>query len=171
MGTKQQKKHGAEIKLSAIKPLEMWTKLGLEQAREESILQEPTKFVNEESKMAYEAFKRDSKGENQVREEAVIISSEKGSIFIWSLLKAESKRAPKSKLSSKKLLFKDKLFDRICEKMRTCCKNSTFSLKDFEDIILYLERKRLVYTLEDGIRSTQHFTDLIHKKYGAWLVF
>lgn len=170
MGTKQQKKHGAEIKLSAIDPLKMWKELGLEQEQEESILQEPTEFVSVESKMAYEAFKSDYKGENQVRQEAVVISPKKGGIFIWSLLKAQPEREPVTKLSSKKFLFKDKLFVNFCKRIGEL-KRITFTEKDFEDISIYLENKNLVERCPDSIRFTHHFTDLIHKKYGAWLVF
>jgi hypothetical protein len=75
------------------------------------------------------------------------------------------------KLSSKKFLFKDRLFERICKKTKQLRPNDKFSEKDFEDIILYLENKRLVLTSIDGIRMTQHFTRLFHEKYGAWLVF
>ena len=174
METKRQKKHGAEIKLSEIEPLELWEKLGLEQLPLEPFpLQEPTSFADDESKKAYEVFKNDLTSEKSVPNDLTIISSEKGSIFIWSLLKEESNRCPKPKLSSKKLLFKDVLFKRICEKTKEkkCRLSSDFSKKDFEDIILYLERKRLVYTLGDVIRTTQHFTKLLHQRYDAWLVF
>ena len=174
METKQQKKHGAEIKLSDIAPLELWKKLGLEQLPLESFpLQEPTSFADDESKKAYEAFRNDLTNEKSVPNDLTIISSDKGGIFLWSLLKEEKKRCPKPKLSSKKLLFKDVLFERICErtKEKKCRLSSDFSKKDFEDIILYLEKKRLVYTLGDVIRTTQHLTKLFHQSYnGAWLV-
>ena len=167
MKTKELKKHGVEIRFSTIDPLELWNKLGLEQ-KIDSNLMDPQEFESEEEKMAYEIFKNDFRGENQIGQ-GVVISSEKGSIFIWSLLKAESKRAPNSKLSSKKFLFKDKLFGGICKKAN--CKGIDFSEKDFEDVVLYLEGKRLVKTSVDGIRMTKHFTDLFHEKYRAWLVF
>ena len=171
METKQQKRHGAEIQLSAIHPLELWKKLGLEQMQESFPLQEPTRFDSEESKRAYEAFMSDLTREKTTLNDPTLISSEKGSVFIWSLLKEESKRCPKPKLSSKKLLFTDNLFKRICRKTKDCRLNSNFSQKDFEDIILYLEKKRLVYTLGGAIRTTQHFAKLFHEKYNAWLVF
>lgn len=173
METERLKEHGAEIKLSAIKPVELWKKLGLEQLLEPFSLQEPTKFADEESKKAYEAFISDFLGEKSISNDLTPISSEKGGVFIWSLLNEQSKRCPKSKLSSKKLFFTDKLFESICKKTKEkgCRLNSNFSKRDFEDIILYLERKRLVYTLGDAVRITKHLTELLHKKYGAWLVF
>ena len=174
METKEKKEHGAEIKLSDIAPLELWKKLGLEQLPLESFpLQEPTSFADDESKKAYEAFRNDLTNEKSVPNDLTIISSDKGGIFLWSLLKEEKKRCPKPKLSSKKLLFKDVLFERICErtKEKKCRLSSDFSKKDFEDIILYLERKRLVYTSDDVIRTTQHLTKLLHQTYnGAWVV-
>ena len=174
METKKQKKHDAEIRLSAIKPLELWKKLGLEQLPLESFpLQEPTSFADDESKRAYEAFRNDLTCEKSVPNDLALISSEKGSIFLWSLLKVEKTRSPKLKVSSKKLFFKDVLFKRICEKAKEkkCRLSSDFSQKDFEDIILYLEKKRLVSTLGDVIRTTQHLTELLHQKYDdAWLV-
>ena len=168
MKTKELKKHGVEIRFSTIDPLELWNKLGLEQ-KIDSNLMDPQEFESEEEKMAYEIFKNDFRGENQIGQ-GVVISSEKGSIFIWSLLKAESKRAPNQKLSSKKFLFKDKLFVNFCKRIGEL-KRITFTEKDFEDISIYLENKNLVERCPDSIRFTHHFTDLIHKKYGAWLVF
>ena len=174
METKQQKRHGAEIQLSAIHPLELWKKLGLEQLPLESFpLQEPTSFADDESQKAYEAFRNDLTSEKSVPNDLTLISSDKGSIFLWSLLKVEKTRCPKLKVSSKKLFFKDVLFKRICEKAKEkkCRLSSDFSQKDFEDIILYLEKKRLVSTLGDVIRTTQHLTELLHQKYDdAWLV-
>jgi len=171
---KEQKKHGAEIMLSDIAPLELWKKLGLEQLPLESFhLQEPTSFADDESKKAYEVFIKDLTNEKSVTNDLTFISSEKGAIFLWLLLKEEKKRCPKPKLSSKKLFFKDVLFERICEKTKEkkCRLSSDFSKKDFEDIILYLEGKRLVYTSDDAIRTTQHLTELLHQIYnGAWLV-
>ena len=173
METKNGKEHGVEIRFSDIEPLELWEKLGLEQPPLESFpLQEPTNFVDDESKKAYEVFRNDLISEKSVPNDLALISSDKGSIFLWSLLKEESNRCPKPKLSSKKLLFKDVLFKRICEKAKRkkCRLSSDFSKKDFEDIILYLEKKRLVYTLGDVIRTTQHLTNLLHQRY-AWIVF
>jgi hypothetical protein len=163
---KQQEKHGAEIKLSAINPLKMWTKLGLGQDIDSNVM-DPQGFDDEESKMAYEAFKNDFRGENQIGQ-GIVISSKKGSIFIWSLLKACSKRSPTSKLSSKKILFKDKLFINFCKRMGEL-KRITFNEKDFEDISIYLENKNLIERFPDAVRFTQHFTDLFHEKYNAWL--
>ncbi|MBR4633790.1 hypothetical protein IKO50_02240 [bacterium] len=167
METKEKKEHGAEIKFSAINPLELWNRLGLGQSVDSDVM-DPQEFENEEARLAYEAFRSDFGVENRAGQ-GLVIPSEKGSIFIWSLLKAESKRAPNSKLSSKKFLFKDKLFGGICKKAN--CKGIDFSEKDFEDVVLYLEGKRLVKTSVDGIRMTKHFTDLFHEKYRAWLVF
>ena len=170
METKTKKQqHGVEIQFSTIDPLELWGNLGLEQKFDSNVM-DPVEFADEESKRAYEAFRNDFKGEELVGQTALTISPEKGSIFIWSLLKAESKRSPIPKLSSKKFLFKDKLFRGICKKAENCM-GIAFSEKDFEDVILYLEAKRLVKTSVDGIRTTQHFADLFHKSYRAWLVF
>ena len=173
METKKQ--HGKRtIQFSAIRPLELWKKLGLEQLSEPSTVQEPTRptrFDSEESKRAYEVFIRDFASETTALQDPTLISSEKGSIFIWSLLKEESEHCPKPKLSSKKILFKDNLFKRICRKTKDCCGSSKFSDRDFEDIVLYLENKWLIAHLSGEIRTTQHFRDLFHEKYNAWLVF
>lgn len=171
METKTTKKqHGVEIQFSTINPLELWKNLGLEQLSE-PMLQDPTDFEDDEARRAYEAFKNDFNGEKKASRDLITIVSDKGSIFIWSLLKEVSKRSPMPKLSSKKFLFKDNLFKRICKKMEECRAGITFSEKDFEDIILYLESRRLVLTSTDGIRATQHFAELFHRSYNAWLVF
>jgi hypothetical protein len=172
MKTKQQENHRVEIQFSAIDPLELWRKLGLEQLSFDPMnLQNPTEFEDDEEKRAYEAFRSDFCGENLPQQDLVLIPVDKGSIFIWSLLKEESKRSPMPKLSSKKFLFEDNLFKRICKKTKESSLNFKFSEKDFEDIILYLENKKLVTTSVDGIRMTQHFATLFHKMYNAWLVF
>jgi hypothetical protein len=168
---KQQKKqHGVEIQFSSISPLELWKKLELEQLPELFAVQNPTEFEDEESKRAFEAFSSDFIREELAHQEP-IISSEKGSIFIWALLKEESKKSPLSKLSSKKILFKDNLFKRICGKIKAHYPKINFSKRDFEDVILYLEGRRLVLTSSDGIRITQYFAPLFHDSYKAWLVF
>jgi hypothetical protein len=172
METKTTKKqHGVEIQFSAINPLELWKKLGLEQLPESFTVQEPTEFDDEESRRAYEAFRNDFSGEKKTSRDFISIVADKGSIFIWSLLKEESRRSPMPKLSSKKFLFKDNLYKRICKKVKEVRSNFDFSERDFEDIILYLENKKLILTSLDGIRMTQHFATLFHKKYNAWLVF
>ena len=170
METKQQNRHGVEIQFSTINPLELWKKLGLEQLSE-PMLQDPTEFEDDEAKRAYEAFKTDFGKERKTSRDLITIVAEKGSVFIWSLLKEESKRSPMPKLSSKKFLFKDNLFKRICKKVKEFGLSSNFSEKDFEDVILYLENKKLVLTSVDGIRTTQHFAELFHRRYNAWLVF
>jgi hypothetical protein len=171
METKQQQnRHGEVIYFSTINPLESWKKMGLQQLVE-PILLDPTDFKNDESKRAYEAFKKDFLGEKKVSRDLISIDSDKGSIFIWSLLKEISERSPRPKLSSKKFLFKDDLFKRICEKVNELLPNLEFSKKDFEDIMIYLENKNLVTTSSDGIRTTQHFASWFHVRYEKWLVF
>jgi hypothetical protein len=169
MKQKDEKSDRVEIQFSDISPLELWKKLRLEQSLEPIGMEDPEEFDDEESKRAYEAFRVDLNGERGG--ELTLISSDKGSIFIWSLLKCESMRSPLPKLSSKKFLFKDKLFERICKKIKKSYPNIEFSEKDFEDIALYLEGKKLVCTSIDGIRITKHFTDLFHNCYAAKLVF
>lgn len=171
METKTKKQHGLEIEFSSINPLELWRKLNLEQLQEGYDLQDPTEFADEESKRAYEAFRNDLIGEKSSSSELTLISSDKGGLFIWSLLESESMRSPKSKVSSKKFLFKDKLLDRIRKKINKSYPNIEFTEKDFEDIVLYLEGKKLVRTSIDGIRTTQHFARLFHDCYNAWLIF
>ena len=166
---KTTKRHELEIQFSSINPLELWRKLGLEQSSEPT-LQDPLEFEDDEVKRAYEAFKLDFRGDQKVSQDFITIVSEKGSVFIWSLLKEESKYSPMPKLSSKKFLFKDSLFKRICKKVEEYG-DFTFSEKDFEDIVLFLEDRRLVRTSVDGIRTTQHFAKLFHDCYNAWLVF
>ena len=172
MEKKLKKRHGREIKFSSIKPLELWKRLELEQpSSESSILQDPISFEDDESRMAYEAFKKDFCMEGVPSQDLMVIPAEKGSIFVWALLKEISERCPKGKLSSKKLLFTDVLLDRIRRKTKGCCRNADFSEKDFEDIILYLEKKKLVHALGGAIRMTQHLTGLLHNSYHAWLGF
>jgi hypothetical protein len=170
METKQQKQHGEVIYFSTINPLESWKKMGLEQFAEPT-LQDPTDFENEESKRAYLVFKRDFGREKQASRDLISIDPNKGSIFIWSLLKEISKRSPRPKLSSKKFLFKDDLFKRICKKVDELLPDVEFSKKDFEDITIYLENRKLVTTSVDGIRATQHFARRFHVRYEKWLVF
>ena len=170
METKQQKQHGEEIYFSTINPLESWKKMGLQQLAEPTLL-DPTDFKNEEDKRAYEAFKKDFLGEKKVSRDPISIDPNKGSIFIWSLLKEISKRSPRPKLSSKKILFKDDLFKRICKKVDELLPDVEFSKKDFEDIIIYLENKNLITTSPDVIRATQHFASWFHVRYEKWLVF
>jgi len=164
------KQHGMEIHFSSINPLELWRKLGLEQSSE-STWQDPTDFESDEEKRAYEAFKNDFSGEKIASRDFITIVADKGSIFIWSLLKEESRRSPMPKLSSKKFLFKDNLLKRICKKMKEIHPDVEFSKEDFEDVIIYLENKKLILTSIDGIRMTQHFAKLFHDSYNAWLVF
>ena len=171
METKTKKQHGVEIQFSEIDPLELWRSLRLEQPQESFEMEGPEKFDDEEAMRAYEAFRSDLDGEPLTQQEIILIPSDKGSLFIWSLLKAESKRSPMPKLSSKKFLFKDKLFKMIYKKIRESYPNIDFSEKDFEDIILYLEGRKLVRTSIDGIRTTQHFSQVFHESYNAWLVF
>ena len=166
----QQNRHGEEIQFSAINPLESWKKMGLQQLVEPTLL-DPTDFKSDESKRAYEAFKKDFLGEKKVSRDLISIDPNKGSIFIWSLLKEISERSPRPKLSSKKYLFKDDLFKRICEKVNELLPNVEFSKKDFENITIYLENKNLVATSDDGIRATQHFASWFHVRYERWLVF
>ena len=171
METKQQQnRHGEEIHFSAINPLEPWKKMGLQQLAEPTLL-DPTDFKNDESKRAYEAFKKDFLGEKKVSRDLISIDSNKGSIFIWSLLQEISERSPRPKLSSKKFIFKDDLFKRICKKVNELLPDVEFSKKDFEDITIYLENKNLVATSDDGIRTTQHFARRFHVQYEKWLVF
>ena len=171
METKTTKKqHGEEIYFSTINPLEPWKKMGLQQLAEPT-LQDPTDFENDEAKRAYEAFKNDFRGEKNASRDLITIDPNKGSIFIWSLLKEISKRSPKPKLSSKKFLFKDDLFKRICKKVNELLPDVEFSKKDFDDITIYLENRNLVTTSVDGIRATQHFARRFHVQYEKWLVF
>jgi len=133
-------------------------------------LQDPSYFEDDESRMAYEAFKKDFCLEKTPQQDLEIIPSDKGGVFIWSLLKEESKHCPKEKVSSKKLLFMDNLLRTIRMKAKACYGSSNFSERDFEDIVLYLEKKKLIAYRDGEIRTTQHFMDLFHEKYNAWLV-
>lgn len=167
---KQQNRHGEEIYFSTINPLESWKKMGLQQLVEPT-LHDPKNFENDEAKRAYETFKKDFLGEKKASRDFISIDPNKGSIFIWSLLKEISERSPRPKLSSKKFLFKDDLFKRICKKVNELLSDVEFSKKDFEDITIYLENKNLVATSDDGIRATQHFASRFHVRYEKWLVF
>lgn len=164
----------AEVKFSSISSTELWEKLGLTQPRVEKKsdgkIFSPPSFQDEESKMAFEAFCRDCDTEAREEElETTQIPNDKGSLFIWGLLKEESKRKSK-KLSSLNHLFKDKVFKTIVQESRR--KKITFEEEDFDVISEYLEKKHLVTTSKHGIRITRdYFADLFHEKYSGWLVF
>ena len=160
----------AEIQFSAIDPLELWTRLGLQQPKlikEDSDFPE---FENEEEKNAYLAFEKDLADDLKDESETVTeIEACKGSLFIWAVLKQESKRS--KRLSSTNHLFKDDIFRCICSKSRKVSPEMEFDETDFDEISKYLEDKRLVRTSRDGIRITRDFEKLFHSSYEAWLVF
>ena len=168
METKGKLEDRVEIQFSTINPLELWKRLGLFQKPEPVGIDDPEMFDDEESRRAYEAFKSDLKGENLASPDLVMISSEKGSLFIWALLKEESKRS--QKLSSTNHLFKDDVLRSMRAKGKKMTPKVGFDELDFDDITNYLEEKRLVRTSRDGIRITQNFTKLFHECYNAWLV-
>lgn len=160
----------AEIKFSSLSPLEIWEKLGLAQpsvekkgADEVSLLQ----FQDEESRKAFEAFRMDCGMVQEEGPEVIQISNTKGSLFIWALLKEESKRS--KKLSSVNHLFKDDVFKTISQKSKRM--NVEFDEADFDEISKYLEDKRLIKTSIAAIRITRNFASLFHERYFAWLVF
>ncbi len=180
MGTK---KHGTEIKFSDIDPLELSGKLGLTQI---SVSNVPTDVTftpsqmfgedlisDEESIEAFEAFKSDYasminsfEGENSVSE--ISISSDKISLFLWSLLKEIGKRSNK-KLSSVTYIFKDKMMETLKKKCKRL--NVLFEDADFDTIVSFLQEKHLIRTSGEGIRITRKFAQLFHECYGAWLSF
>ena len=124
-------------------------------------------FPDEESRKAFEAFREDCDMAQEEEPEVVQISNEKGSIFIWALLKEESKRS--DKLSSTNHLFKDEIFGTISQKSRDI--NVDFDEMDFDEICEYLKQKHLIVTEKAAILITRSFAPLFHEKYGAWLVF
>lgn len=163
----------AEIKFSSLSPLELWEKLGLTQPsveKESTNIFPPPPFWDDESKKAFEAFCKDCDTESREEEpETIQISNDKGSLFIWGLLKEESKRKSK-KLSSANYLSKDNVLKTIIQESRR--NNITFEEGDFDVISEYLKEKHLVATSNYEIRITRgYFADLFHEKYGAWLVF
>lgn len=169
MGTKEEKANAkiarVEIQFMNLNPLELWGRLGLQQFPEPISMEDP-EFDDDEEKRAYETFKRDLEGE-MPSSQNLIISSDKGSVFIWSLLKEESRRS--DQLSSINHLFRDDVFNCIdckCKQMEI-----EFDEEDFDEIIRYLETMRLIQTSRDGIRITQHFHSLFHECYEGWLVF
>lgn len=162
----------AEIKFSSLSPSELWEKLGLTQPsveKESTGVFSPPPFLDEERRKAFEAFREDCDTAEEEREEIVQISKEKGSLFIWALLKEEAKRS--RKLSSVNHLFKDDVFECICQKGQTITPKVEFEEQDFDEIAEYLESKNLIKTATEAIRITRGFAKLFHKKYGAWLVF
>ncbi|MBQ5944837.1 hypothetical protein IJL65_00025 [bacterium] len=164
----------AEIEFNSLSPLELWEKLGLTQPRVEKKstgeIFLPPSFQDEESKMAFEAFRKDCDMIQEEEPETIHISSEKGSLFIWALLKEESKRSKKSKkLSSVNHLFKEDVFQSIIRKGR--CTKVDFDEMNFDEISDYLEERHLIKTSTAAIRITRNFATLFHEKYGAWLVF
>ena len=145
-------------------------------------------FENEDEKKAYEGFLEDfsitqtkgkensegdceasmkiSSGIQPQKVETPIISSQKGSLFIWALLKQEAER---SKLFSVNHVFKDNIFK--CMRDEGVSMNVEFDEMDFDEIASFLERKKLIRTARQAVRITQQFTKLFHESYGAWLVF
>lgn len=162
--------HGAEILFSSISPTELWDRLGLAQPSDKKELKEDMPhFSSEESRLAYEAFREECPQETEISEE-MSIPSDKGSLFIWALLKQCSKRSKTDKkLSSVNHLFKDD----VARTARYTGKRLGIQIdeEDFDNICSYLQQKRLVATSRDSIRITKHFTELFHERYNAWLVF
>lgn len=167
MKTKQEKPK-KEILFSTVNPLELWGKLKLKQETESvDIINQPS-FESEEAEKAYAAFMEDfSEVQSQETEKSTIISPSKGSLFIWGLLKEESKRS--KRLSSVNHLFKDDVFRSISQKSRRT--KVDFDEMDFDEISRYLESKCLIRTSKAAIRITRNFAKLFHECYGAWLVF
>ena len=168
--------HGAEIQFSSISPLELWDRLGLAQPRVETEQDEVfdplfSQFLDEESMAAYAAFKEDClTSEDFETENVVLISSEKGSLFLWALLHENGKRSKKEKkLSSINHIFKDDMLATIRRKGKKI--RVSFDEEDFDTIASFLQNKSLVRTSENGIRVTQKFAKLFHERYNAWLVF
>lgn len=167
MKTKKEKPK-KEILFSTVNPLELWEKLKLEQEAESvDVINQPL-FENEESQKAYEAFMEDfSEVQDQETEKSKVILPSKGSLFIWGLLKEESKRS--KRLSSVNHLFKDDVFRSISQKSRQTKVN--FDEMDFDEITRYLEGKCLIRTSRAAVRITRDFAKRFHEAYGAWLVF
>lgn len=167
---KKKEKPKAEVLFSELNPLELWGKLRLEQDVESvDVISQPS-FESEEAEKAYKAFMEDSQSAQvQETEKSKIIPSSKGSLFIWALLKEESKRS--KRLSSVNHLFKDDVFKRICRKSRRTAPKIDFDEMDFDEISKYLEEKKLIITAKQAVRITQEFAELFHECYGAWLVF
>ena len=167
---KKKEKPKAEVSFSELNPLELWGKLRLEQDVESvDVISQPS-FESEEAEEAYKAFMEDSQSAQvQETEKSKIIPSSKGSLFIWALLKEESKRS--KRLSSVNHLFKDDVFKCICHKSRHTNPKVEFDEQDFDEIASFLERKKLIRTARQAVRITQEFAKLFHESYGAWLVF
>lgn len=161
-----------EIKFSSLSSLELWERLGLSQPRVEKKstgeIFSPPRFRDEESKMAFEVFRQDCDiSQEEEQEDAVQISEDKGGLFIWALLKEESKRS--KKLSSVNHLFKNDVLKTMSRKGVRI--GVEFEEADLDEICHYLEQKGLIKTSKDAIRITRKFASLFHEKYGAWLVF
>lgn len=167
-------KRETEIKFSSISPLELWENLGLAQPsrKKEQKMEEIFSLdsLDQESRMAFEAFRQDCPLEEEEMEERFTIKSEKGSLFIWALLKQCSNRSKThKKLSSICHLFKDDVFATARYVGRKY--KISFEEKDFDEISKFLVNKDLVRTSKDGIRITRKVASLFHQKYHAWLVF
>lgn len=177
------KEHGTEIKFFDIDPLGLSRRLGLTQISmsnnsNDAMTLTPSQMFgedlisDEESIEAFEAFRSDYssmasfEGEPSVSENS--ISSDKISLFLWSLLKEIGKRSNK-KLSSITYIFKDKMMETLKKKCKRL--NILFEDADFDAIVSFLQEKCLVRTSEEGIRITRKFTQLFHESYGAWLSF
>lgn len=168
------KNHGAEIRFSSISPTELWDRLGLAQPsdKKEPIEVFSLDSMDPEDKKIFEAFRKDCPCPMDVADEAteVIIPSNKGSLFVWALLKQCSNRSKTNKkLSSVNHLFKDD----VARTARYAGKKLGVAIDelDFDRICCYLQQKHLVETSQDGIRITRQLASLFHEKYEAWLVF
>ncbi len=181
MGSKQKKNYSGKIRFSAIVLQELWGKLGLTQTRSQEGLNEwgemfspPSQFMNDESRLAFEAFRVDfsemsseiSSEKSPSTEGEIFIPEIKGSLFIWALLFEIGKE---KELSSLRYVFKDEVTGTILQKGREL--GILFEAGDFDEICSYLQTKRLIRTSVEGVRITPEFHHLFHKKFGAWLDF
>lgn len=168
----------AEIRLNSISPLELWEGLGLAQPREEKGLSSDVfsaDFLDDESREAFKAFREDCPFDGDFEQEigyygsnSDIIPSDKGGLFVWSLLNEYSKRR-EQKLSSLNNVFKDELsesINEIAEKFGV-----SFEDDDFDQVCRFLAKKELIRTSRDSVRITRRLSALFHEKYKAWLVF
>lgn len=180
MGTKGKKQHGREIQFSSISPLELWSKLGLLQASERGssgessimpsqLFGEEEGISDEECMRAFEVFRSDFSSlvsdEMEVPISELVISEDKGSLFIWALLFEFGKLG---KMTSLHPIFKDVMACTILQKGQEL--GILFEAQDFDDISSFLQNKGLIQSSKESIEITQKFHQLFHKKFG-WLIW
>lgn len=111
----------------------------------------------------------DGGGNFEIDEDACIqVNPRIIAVFIWSLLKADSKTEEK-KISSVNHFFKDEIEDIFSRKMKKL--NLSFEEGDLDDAMMMLKNKRWIATSTEGIRTTRAFATAVRDAFGGYISF